>query len=261
MSRHCKGHSRGFQTFAALPARRSIACSESANIFQKYVFQAKALTGAGAYLPGHGQSGRCRSRSRRDSRPSCGALPCQPMEEKMRSISRPGAIAAAIAISLAATAAHADDDDIIRWKNIVGVITEKNVSNMVANIDSGTFAWSVRSGHARVDLMTGHAAFEVEGLSINGAQFSGTPGPITDVMGTLVCNAVDATQNTPGTSNIANTASVSLNAQGDAEFSGTIQNIPHPCNNPLFLVRVAAPQASGAVGRWIATGTERTIGD
>ena len=111
----------------------------------------------------------------------------------MQSISRPGAIAAAIALSLAATAARADDDAIVRWKNIVGVITEKNVSNMVANIDSGSFAWSARSGHARVDLMTGHAAFEVEGLSINGAQFSGTPGPITDVMGTLVCNAVDAT--------------------------------------------------------------------
>ncbi len=152
----------------------------------------------------------------------------------MRSISRPGAIAAAIAISLAATAAHADDDDIIRWKNIVGVITEKNVSNMVANIDSGTFAWSVRSGHARVDLMTGHAAF--------------------------VCNAMDATQNTPGTSMAANTVSVPLNAQGDAEFFGQISNIPHPCNNPLFLVRIAT-QATGAVGRWIATGTERTIGD
>ena len=160
----------------------------------------------------------------------------------MQSISRPGAIAAAIALSLAATAARADDDAIVRWKNIVGVITEKNVSNMVANIDSGTFAWSVRSGHARVDLMTGHAAFEVEGLSINGAQFSGTPGPITDVMGTLVCNAVDATQNTPGSSKIANTPSVPLNAQGDAEFSGTIQNIPAPCNNPLFLVRVAPPR-------------------
>ena len=178
----------------------------------------------------------------------------------MRSICRPGAIAAAIAISLTATAARADDDAIVRWKNIVGVITEKNVSNMVANIDSGTFAWSVRSGHARVDLMTGHAAFEVEGLSINGAQFSGTPGPITDVMGTLVCNAVDATQNTPGTSNIADPASVPLNAQGDAEFAGTIHNIPAPCNNPLFLVRIATP-ATGAVGRWIATGTERTIGD
>ena len=177
----------------------------------------------------------------------------------MRSITRPGAIAAAIAISLAATAAHADDD-IVRWKNIVGVITAKNVSNTVANIDSGTFAWTVRNGHARVDLMNGHAAFEVEGLSINGAQFSGTPGPITDVMGTLVCNAKDAAQNTPATSNIANTASVPLNAQGDAEFFGKIHNIPQPCNNPLFLVRIAT-QATGAVGRWIATGTERTIGD
>ena len=58
------------------------------------------------------------------------------MEEKMQSISRPGAIAAAIALSLAATAARADDDAIVRWKNIVGVITEKNVSNMVAQ-DSG----------------------------------------------------------------------------------------------------------------------------
>lgn len=79
-------------------------------------------------------------------------------------------------------------------------------------------------------------------------------------MGTLVCNAVDATQNTPGSSKIANTASVPLNAQGDAEFSGTIQIIPAPCNNPLFLVRIATP-ATGAVGRWIATGTERTIGE
>ena len=85
----------------------------------------------------------------------------------MHSISRFGAIAAVIAVSLGATTVHADDDAIIRWRNIVGVITEKNVSNMVANIDSGNFAWSVRTGRARVDLMTGHAAFEVEGLAIN----------------------------------------------------------------------------------------------
>jgi hypothetical protein len=54
------------------------------------------------------------------------------MEEKMQSISRP----AAVALSLAATAARADDDAIVRWKHIVGVIAEKNVSNMVAQ-DSG----------------------------------------------------------------------------------------------------------------------------
>jgi hypothetical protein len=180
------------------------------------------------------------------------------MEEKMHSISRPGAIAAAIAISLAATAARADNA-IVRWENVVGVITEKNVSNKVANIDSGTFAWSVRSGHALVDLMTGAAEFEVNGLAINGAQFSGTPGPITDVMGTLVCNAMDATQTTPATSKTANTASVPLDAQGNAEFFGRI-HVPAPCNNPLFLVRIAT-KATGAVGRWIATATERTIGD
>jgi hypothetical protein len=52
--------------------------------------------------------------------------------------------------------------------------------------DSGTFAWSVRSGHARVDPMAGHSAFEVEALAINGAQFSGMPGPRTDGNGHLV---------------------------------------------------------------------------
>jgi len=176
----------------------------------------------------------------------------------MHSISRLGAIAATIALPLTAHAAHYDDDATFRWKNIVGVITEKTVSNTVADIDSGTFAWSVRSGHARVNLDTGTASFEVEGLAINGTQFSGTPGPITDIMGTLVCNAMDATNNARATSKTANTASVPLSPQGNAEFFGIIGNIPSPCANPLFLIRIATP-STGAVGRWIATGTERTI--
>ena len=176
----------------------------------------------------------------------------------MHSILRLSAIAATIALPLTAHAAHYDDDATVRWKNIVGVITQKNVSNTVADIDSGTFAWSVRNGHARVNLESGTASFEVEGLAINGTQFSGTPGPITDVMGTLVCNALDATNNTRATSMSANTASVPLSPQGNAEFFGVINNIPYPCANPLFLIRIAT-QATGAVGRWIATGTERTV--
>ena len=72
-------------------------------------------------------------------------------------------------------------------KTLSALSLRKTVSNTVADIDSGTFAWSVRSGHARVNLETGAAAFEVAGLAINGTQFSGTPGPITRVMGTLVC--------------------------------------------------------------------------
>ena len=166
-----------------------------------------------------------------------------------------------LAFAASAATAQAQDQSIVHWQDIVGVITAQGVNNPVSDhINSGTFAWTTSGGNASVNLASGKTSFDVQGLVINGTQFSGTPGPITDVMGTLVCNAVDATQNTPGSSKIANTRSVPLNAQGDAEFSGTIQNIPAPCNNPLFLVRVAT-QATGAVGRWIATGTERTIGD
>ena len=72
------------------------------------------------------------------------------------------------------------DDAVVHWKSIVGVITAQGVNNPVSpNINSGTFAWSVRSGHARANLATGSAAFNVEGLVINGTSFSGTPGPVT----------------------------------------------------------------------------------
>ena len=146
--------------------------------------------------------------------------------------------------------AHQNNDAVVRWKSIVGVITAQGVDNPVGNIDSGTFAWSVRSGRASVNLMTGATSFEVEGLVINGTTFSGTPGPIDAVTGTLVCNAGDRTQT------VLDTTPVSLSARGDARFSGHIAGIPASCGNPLFLVRIATP-ATGAVGRWIATGAER----
>ena len=91
----------------------------------------------------------------------------------MHSISRPCAIAAAIAISLAATAAHADDDGIVRWKNIVGVITAPGVNNPVAGINAGAGPWSVQEGHARIDLSNGQVSFEVRGLVLNGSNSSG----------------------------------------------------------------------------------------
>jgi hypothetical protein len=140
----------------------------------------------------------------------------------------------------------------VRWKSIVGVITAQNVSNPVSSkIDSGTFAWSVRRGNASVNLMTGAAYFEVEGLVINGTSFSGTPGPVTAVTGTLVCDAGDLTHEVA-----IDTDQVSLDGQGNATFWGNIL-IPSACNNPLFLIRIANP--AGAAGRWIATGAERTL--
>jgi len=150
--------------------------------------------------------------------------------------------------------AHNNDDAVVRWRSIVGVITALNVDNPVGDVDSGTFAWQVRSGRASVNLSTGATSFEVEGLTINGSVFSGTPGPIDAVTGTLVCNAGNRAET------VIDTAAVPLNAHGDARFSGHIAGIPQFCGNPIFLVRIATP-ATGAVGRWIATGAERFTGD
>src|SRR5262249_33528088 len=99
--------------------------------------------------------------------------------------------------ALLASTASAASAAVVDW-NIVGVITAQNVDNPVVRIvnnvpvgtviHSGTFAWNTRSGHAHVNLKTGQASFTVRGLTINGTEFSGTPGPITEVTGTLVCN-------------------------------------------------------------------------
>jgi hypothetical protein len=164
-------------------------------------------------------------------------------------------LAVLLPLTLCAAAAFAfdNDDSVVRWNSIVGVITAPGVDNPVGSIHAGAGPWSVRSGRARVNLSNGAAFFDVDGLVLNGSNSSGTPGPVTAVTGTLVCNAGSTTPT------ILDTTSVSLNVHGDAHFSGQIAGIPASCDNPLFLVRIAAP--AGAAGRWIATGTERFVGD
>jgi hypothetical protein len=162
-------------------------------------------------------------------------------------------LAAVLPLLLGAGAALAIDfGESVRWNGIVGVITAPGVDNPVSGIHAGAGPWTVRSGRARVNLATGATFFDVDGLVLNGSNSSGTPGPVTAVIGTLVCN--------PGaTPVILDSTPVALNVQGDARFAGQISGIPSSCNNPLFLVRVATP--AGAAGRWIATGTERFIND
>jgi hypothetical protein len=150
-----------------------------------------------------------------------------------------------LALASAATA-----QPVVRWNHVAGVITAQGVDNPVNDIHSGTFAWSAEGGRARVNLGTGATTFEVEDLVINGTAFSGTPGPVTQVEGTLVCNAGAADQA------VLDTPPVSLSSRGDAEFAGVIEGIPSHCDNPLFLVRIVNP--SGALGAWIATGVERS---
>lgn len=164
-------------------------------------------------------------------------------------------LAALLPLTLfAAAAAFAndfDDSTLVRWNGIVGVITAPGIDNPVGAIHAGAGPWTVHNGRTRVNLSTGAAFFEVDGLVLNGGSSSGTPGPVTQVNGTLVCQA-------GATTTILDTTPVSLNVHGDAQFSGQINGIPSTCDNPVFLIRIAAP--AGAAGRWIGTGTQRFVG-
>jgi hypothetical protein len=141
--------------------------------------------------------------------------------------------------------AFAQTSTTVRWRGIEGVITTPGADNPVGQIHSGAGPWTTRNGNARINLDTGEGTFEVEGLVMNGGPSSGTPGGVTSVVGTLVCNPGNAlgSPETP-----IDTPPANISATGDAELSFKII-VPPVCNKPVFLIRVAS-------GRWIATGTQ-----
>jgi hypothetical protein len=159
-----------------------------------------------------------------------------------------------LALFLGLTAsAFAQNHNVVRWHQIVGVITAPGVDNPVGGIPDGNGGktnvihagagpWTTRGGSAHVDLSTGEGAFNVEGLSLNGGNATGTPGPINSVVGTLVCN--------PGLANqaILDTDATDLSKGGNAALSFRL-SVPSGCVNPVFLIRI--PQAAL---RWIAAG-------
>jgi hypothetical protein len=154
-----------------------------------------------------------------------------------------------IALSAAAAFGFENENPTVSWNSIVGVIIAPGVDNPVGTIHAGAGPWTVHSGRARVNLLNGYTSFEVDGLVLNGTNSSGTPGAITAVKGTLVCNSGGTVPT------ILDTAAVSLNVHGDAHFEGQISDFPATCDNPAFLIRIVTP--AGAAGRWIATGARR----
>jgi len=128
-----------------------------------------------------------------------------------------------------ATASWAGDDAVIHWQRI----------------GSGG-PWTVSTGKVIVDLTRGDAAFFVEGLVLVGGNSSGTPGPVTTVKGTLVCDAGASDQA------VIDTPAVALDAQGNAAFHGDFASAPpDPCTNPIFLIRASPANV------WIATAAVR----
>ena len=160
----------------------------------------------------------------------------------------------ALLLAPAALFAQQSDESIVHWERIVGVITAPNVDNPVAGIKAGAGPWTTRDGHARIDLLTGRASFDVEGLVLVGGNASGTPGPVTTLNGTLVCNAGTGNQE------IIDTTEVKLSSEGNAHFRGQLDGLPAACLSPLFLVRIG-PSLPAATGRWLGTGAVRTFGD
>ena len=158
-----------------------------------------------------------------------------------------------VAFTASSLAVAQSENDVVRWKTIEGNITAAGVDNPVAGISTGTLPWTTTRGRARVDLSTGAASFEVDGLVLNGGNGTGSTGPVDQVEGSLVCNAGTNTQA------VLTTSPVPLSSTGDAEFSGNIGNVPSPCANPLFLVRIG-PDLPGANQKWIATGAVRRMG-
>src|SRR6267142_1275333 len=160
---------------------------------------------------------------------------------------------AVLSVSLSASAfAGEDNNNNVRWQNIVGNITVSN-NDAVGGINPGTTPWSTVGGRARVNLATGSVSFDVDGLVLNGGNATGTPGGVDQVEGSLICDAGQQDQT------IFTTLPVPLDARGNADFSGTFATIPGTCTNPLFLIRIG-PDLPGANQRWIATGAVRSFG-
>ena len=166
------------------------------------------------------------------------------------SIARNAALVAAL---VAPTFAIADPGDTIQWRTIVGIVQANNVVGSGSGaVTGGGQPWTTAGGQATVNLRTGQVSFEVRGLVFAGGNTVGTPLPITQVMGTLVCDTNGSAS--PGTvknSVLVDTAPVPLDAQGDARFSGNVGALPAVClSEPdvAFLVRI--PGAN----RWIANG-------
>jgi hypothetical protein len=166
----------------------------------------------------------------------------------------------------AAIAGH--DNNQLKWRDIIGIVDAGNVVGVGAvsgftNGIPGGAPWSTLSGGAKVNLSNGKVQFEVKGLVLAAGSALGltglpigTPGPISQVVGTLVCNVTG-----PGASEFVDTPVVALSATGDAQFSGTFNGtIPDACASdqfPAFLIRITgtggAPPA-GFDGVWIASG-------
>jgi len=135
------------------------------------------------------------------------------------------------------------------WQDIIGIIQAGNtVGSGTGQVTGGGQPWSTQRGSARVNLNTGQVSFFVQGLVLAGGNSIGTRDGVTEVKGTLVCDTNGSAGG--GNSVLVDTDLVPLDAQGNAQFVGNVDNLPPEClteSDIAFLIRTSG-------GAWIATG-------
>jgi hypothetical protein len=154
-----------------------------------------------------------------------------------------------LGLTLSAVQAQAQE---INWKRIVGIVQTADLVGVGTGRVTGAAPWITTRGMANVDLANGAVKFKVQGLvlsvgSVPGDKLFGlgigTTAGVAEVKGTLVCN-VDGMTDGSTNSVVVDTDAVALDAQGDAQFKGTI-SIPAICTSApedtAFLIRIVAP--------------------
>jgi hypothetical protein len=159
----------------------------------------------------------------------------------------------------------------VQWKRIVGIVEPGTLVGRppadapcevgVDCVAGALAAWTVTNGRAEVDLDRSEVSFAVNGLVLaTDPSFTnlGTPGIVTRVKGTLVCNDTE-----PGAAELVDTDAVRLSEQGSATFSGPV-DLPSSCTEEpediVFLIRIARVNGPvPLVDLWIAFGAVRVL--
>lgn len=145
--------------------------------------------------------------------------------------------------------ASASPFDSVRWQSVIGIIQGSNVVGTGTGAVTGAPGpWSATDGRAKVDLGRGRFEFSVRGLVLAGGNSIGTPGPVLEVKGTLVCDTDGSASG--GNSVLVDTPLVDLGDEGDARYFGSVGAFPAVCMTEpdiAFLIRAGS-------GRWLANG-------
>ncbi len=174
-------------------------------------------------------------------------------------------LAPVFALALSSGLANAQT---LHWHRIFGIPEAFNVVGSGTGKVTGGIPWVTTSGHAEVNLSTGHVNFRVKGLVLSVGSNSGaglfgvdigTTGGIPMVKGTLVCNVSGAVNS--GNSVLVDTDPVPFSPQGNARFDGDVGALPAQCgtSDVAFLIRIALPSNPSFNNLWIAAGGVLTV--